>query len=90
MIVPYTEEAQRWADALRATERPGAIARKLQRFTVTIPRGPLARLMGAEIIKAVGEHGQFLLLTDLSYYDDTALGLVTRDPRDRMEVENVV
>ncbi|WP_114859323.1 CRISPR-associated endonuclease Cas3'' [Azospirillum brasilense] len=90
VIVPYTEEAQRWADALRATERPGAIARKLQRFIVTIPRGQLAQLMGAGIVKAIGEHGQFLLLTDLSYYDDAALGLVTRDPRDRTEMENLV
>jgi len=89
VIVPYTEEAQDWADALRASERPGTLARKLQRFTVTIPRGQLARLMSAGIVKAIGEHGQFLLLTDLSYYDE-ALGLVTRDPRDRTEVENVV
>ncbi len=90
VITPYTDEAKRWAVALRASERPGPLARKLQRFTVTIPRGQLARLMAAGIVQAIGEHGQFLLLTDCDGHYDAALGLTTRDPRERTELENVV
>ncbi|SMH57373.1 CRISPR-associated endonuclease Cas3'' [Azospirillum agricola] len=90
VITPYTDEAKRWAVALRASERPGPLARKLQRFTVTIPRGQLARLMAAGIVEAIGEHGQFLLLTDCDGHYDAALGLTARDPRERTELENVV
>ncbi|WP_207460763.1 CRISPR-associated helicase Cas3' [Azospirillum sp. SYSU D00513] len=88
VITPYTEEARDWAAALQASPHPGSFARKLQRYTVTIPRGQLDRLMAAEVIKAVGEKGEFLLLTDPKRYD-LKLGLDARDPRDRMELENI-
>ena len=89
VITPYGKDAEGWAAALRTSERPGALARKLQRHTVSIPKSRVGLLMNAGVIQAVGEQGQFLLLTDPNAYDKD-LGLEARDPRDRTELENLV
>ncbi|PWC38469.1 hypothetical protein TSO221_26700, partial [Azospirillum sp. TSO22-1] len=89
VITPYTDEARGLAAALRTSERPAGLARKLQRHTVSLPRSRVARLLVAEMVKMVGVERQFLLLVDGSAYDDD-LGLMARDPRERGEEENIV
>lgn len=88
VITPYTDEAKGWTAALRTSKRPGALARKLQRHTVLIPKNRVDLLTKAEVIKAVGEQWQFLLLANPNAYDQH-LGLEVRDPRQRSEFENI-
>ncbi|MDQ2105608.1 CRISPR-associated endonuclease Cas3'' [Azospirillum isscasi] len=89
VITPYTEAACGWAAALRMAERPAALARKLQRHTVSLPRSRALRLLAAGTVQAVGPDKQFLVLADKGAYDDE-LGLTARDPRDRSEDENIL
>ncbi|MBF5095646.1 DEAD/DEAH box helicase [Azospirillum sp. INR13] len=89
VITPRTDEARGWAAALRTAERPAALARKLQRHTVSAPRSRALRLLAAGTLQAVGPDKQFLVLADGDAYDDD-LGLRARDPRDRTDDENIV
>ncbi|MBP2316277.1 CRISPR-associated endonuclease Cas3'' [Azospirillum soli] len=89
VITPFTDEAWGWAAALRAVERPGGLARKLQRHTVSLPRSRALRLLAAGTVQAVGPDKQFLVLADGDAYDKD-VGLTARDPRERTEEENVL
>lgn len=89
VITPRTDAARGWVAALRTAERPAALARKLQRHTVSLPRSRALRLLAAGTVQAVGPDRQFLVLADGDAYDDD-LGLRARDPRERDEESNII
>jgi CRISPR-associated endonuclease/helicase Cas3 len=88
VLTPRGEEAWRLAEVLSLSDRPGPLARRLQRHTVSVPRSRAERLCRAGTIRRVGAEGQFLLLNDRKAYDPV-LGLVDRDPIDREAEENI-
>lgn len=89
VITPRSPEAEGWVAALDTAERPGPLARKLQRHTVAIHHRRAAHMLAAETIRQAGLLGQFLVLADRSAYN-SVLGLEARDALERTEEENIV
>jgi CRISPR-associated endonuclease/helicase Cas3 len=82
VIVPYGKKGRALCDAVRVTFDPSRLrylARKLQRYTVSIPRPIQERFLAAGIIRLVHD-GFPILNSDVHYHDD--LGLDTADKPD--------
>lgn len=82
IIVPDGDIAKGLLRDLENVERPGAIARKLQRFTVSVPPSACARLVAAGAVRPVrpdrfGE--QFMQLENMDLYHPS-VGLRSDDP----------
>jgi CRISPR-associated endonuclease/helicase Cas3 len=100
VIIPFNEKAKGEVAALAAFEqgepehnrRPGEIARKLQRYLVNVPRGPLAELMRTGAVQPIAPRvfgEQFLqLANDHIYFDD--IGLDWSDPAFRKAEEQIL
>ena len=67
VIIPYDDEARDLLDKLETAERPGGIARKLQRYIVNVPRTAFAALRRVGRVVPVEEQrfaDQFMRLTE--------------------------
>ncbi len=82
VIVRYDEMVDDLVRSLDCTERPGGLARKLQPYTVSIPKSARASLVGAGAVVPIRPEvfgDQFLLLENSDLYDH-ATGLNWSDP----------
>lgn len=82
VIVPYDETARQLVRRLNHVQRPGAIARKLQPYVVTVPPDARARLVAAGAVRFVREaefDEQFAVLENESLYS-CDVGLTWADP----------
>ena len=77
VIIPHGERGERLCQELASTFDPGQqriLARKLQRFTVSIPKEKRSRLIAANVLKPVHD-GQYFILNSTCHYDAN-LGLL--------------
>lgn len=73
VLVPYNKVAKESLKALRYTDKVGAIARKLQPYTVQVPHKAYQELLAAGAVRAVNpDHfeDQFMELVNHRLYDD--------------------
>ena len=93
VIVPWGGDEREEADvrdliaALDRAERPGAVARRLQRYTVAVPPFQAARWERLGLLRRAGALGQFLVADPGLYHPD--LGLCSTDPAERGAEEMV-
>ncbi|WP_373191041.1 CRISPR-associated endonuclease Cas3'' [Halomonas sp.] len=92
VIVPFDDTARKAIGELAYAEGVGGIARKLQPYTVQVPRQGFAALERVGAIAAVepskfGE--QFMELINMDLYDRKALGLNWGDPTFRSGESNI-
>ena len=91
VIVPYDETARQLVRDLNHVQRPGAIARRLQPYVVTVPPDARARLVAAGAVQFVREtefDEQFAVLENESLYS-CDVGLTWADPTFR-EAESLI
>lgn len=82
VIVPFDGKAREYLEALRFVDRPGALARKLQPYTVPIPPNARKKLIDAGAAAAIRETefgDQFVRLLNEELYDE-ATGLDWNEP----------
>lgn len=82
IIVPWGDEARELARALEHAPRIGGIARRLQPYTVGVPRAVRAKLIASGAVLPVREAdfpGQFAALANMSLYRPD-IGLTWEDP----------
>ncbi len=68
MIIPREPEAEELVRQLRFTEFPRAILRKLQRYSVTVRTGDMAKLRAAGAVEMIRE--TYPVLRNLAAYDE--------------------
>ena len=91
VIVPYDKTARQLVRDLNHVPRPGAIARRLQPYVVTVPPDARARLVAAGAVRFVREaefDEQFAVLENESLYS-CDVGLTWADPTFR-EAESLI
>ena len=97
VMIPYRGtgskdgDAERLLRALEHAERPGGLARRLQPYTVQVPRFARRRLLDAGAVRCVRPEAfgdQFVVLTNLDLYRPD-VGLTWSDPTYR-EAEGLV
>lgn len=91
VIVPYDETARQLVRDLNHVHRPGAIARRLQPYVVTVPPDARAQLVAAGAVRFVREaefDEQFAVLENESLYS-CDVGLTWADPTFR-EAESLI
>ncbi|QIM68376.1 CRISPR-associated helicase Cas3' [Basfia succiniciproducens] len=75
LIIPFDKEAEKRIEELRYAEKVGGLLRKLQPYTVQIPKESLEALFKAGRIEAINEKqfgNQFYSLIGLDLYDEVA------------------
>ena len=75
LIIPFDGEAENLISSLHHADHIGGLLRKLQPYTVQIPKKPLAALYKAGRIEPINEKNfgkQFYRLIGLDLYDDVA------------------
>ena len=86
VIIPWNKEAERTIDALRYSEFPASLVRKVQRFIVQVYPKILSSLESVGSVERL--HDQYCVLTNMDIYRDD-LGLCPEDPTFH-EVENLI
>jgi CRISPR-associated endonuclease/helicase Cas3 len=79
VIIPYNEEACRLIKGLRHAEKIAGIARRLQRFSVSIHSRQLQDLVSASAVQEVRE-GFWVLKNNRLYRNDVGLDVYSKDP----------
>lgn len=76
LIIPYNDEAYKIIEALRYSEYPNSLARKLQPYTISIYSNQLKELLNDGAVELIAERFYVLTCKD-GYYDDNT-GLVLK------------
>ena len=82
VLIPFDDNAKRLLEELEHTDRIGAIARKLNRYAVNVPRGAFIALKDVDSIQQVAQERfgeQFWKLESESLYTEE-FGLNSTDP----------
>jgi len=81
IIIPYDDDAIRWIEALKHTDYPHTIIRKLQQFTVNIYEREFLALQSLGVIQTLGDQYHVLdeRFIEEYYHPKTGLVLPERD-----------
>lgn len=86
LIVPYDKNARNRIRELRRPDISALTARKLQRYTIQVPRRTLGYLVASGVVETVNDRFH-ILLNESIYRDD--LGLCADDPTFREQEHNI-
>lgn len=77
LIIPYNDDAIKLIENLKYSEYPNAIARKLQKYTISIHRNKLDELTAEGVI--ININNQFMVLACTEGFYDKNLGLCSKN-----------
>jgi CRISPR-associated endonuclease/helicase Cas3 len=86
LIIPYNAEAQERIEELRRTDFLAATARKIQKYTIQVPRRTMEALLSSGVVEVIRD--RFHVLVNESLYRDD-LGLCPEDPTFREQESNI-
>lgn len=77
LIIPYNEEASNLIESLKYSEYPNSIARKLQKYSISIHNNKLCELTEKGVI--ININNQFMVLSCKEGFYDENIGLCTKN-----------